>query len=298
MANYQKIAEDYPAVPIYLRARIWGRRAETLIYRPNNSTRAFATDGLGFRHSAFEGDAYQVGRSVGTDKFSLVLGSSHIFGFGLPGNEHTIPSRFAEKLGHPVLNMSLPEANSGDFLTFIKYYLEGKKPQHVIMFPGGSFTRFCYTGLCSPMDGPPPVHGTSPMQSLNSLTDTPEMFEHLLRYQKRCALKLAELYGQLGSSFYVVNEGTFFEKAKPSEIEVKNGLGTAAQEQGNRRFERHREHIGPYRERLFPELRNAGIKVLDFGSVDDINFIDEFHYDSPSIQMIVDRLVPQLDARN
>ena len=41
-----------------------------------------------------------------------------------------------------------------------------------------------------------------------------------------------------------------------------------------------------------------GITVLDFGSVEDINFIDEFHYDSPSTQKIVERLASQIPTKD
>ncbi len=294
MANYKLVAKKHPTVVPYLRARIWQRQGETLIYRPMAQTNAFSTDSLGFRKSTFDGDSFSVDRSIPYDHYSVILGSSHMFGFGLPGNEDTMASRMAAKLGHPVLNMSLPEANTNDLMNAAAKHLDPKRLHTAILFPGGSFTRFCYTGLCSPFDGPPPLHVKAADQKGGENADSPEMFENLLRFQKRHIVKMAEAFARTSGSLYVVDEATFLEKSEPSEAEIEGKLGIAPQPQGQIRFERHKKLIGPYRERLFADLKSEGIKVLEFGSVDDITFIDEFHYDAPSVERIVERLYGQI----
>ncbi len=296
MANYKEIAKKHPAVTAYLRARIWARQGDLLTYRPNTQTRFFSIDSLGFRRSVFEGESFSVERSVPQDKYSVVLGSSHVFGFGLPGNEHTLSSRFAAKLGHPTLNVSFPEANTGDVCGAALGRFKPEKLDTVVLFPGGSFTRFCYTGICSPLDGPPTIHGRAEHRQMTGTADAPEMFENLLRYQKRSILRLARACSKQEIELAVVDEATFFEKSNPTEAEIEAKLGTSPQPQGQERFDRHRRYIGPYREQLFPALRAENIKILDVGPLHDIDFIDEFHYDSPSVQRIVDRLYEQMSA--
>jgi len=298
MADYKKITEAHPAVIPYLRARIWSRNGNTLTYRPENNTKAFSTDGLGFRHSKFKGENITVHRSLGGTLFSAVMGSSHVFGFGLPGNEHTSASRFSEKFNHAVLNISLPEANTNDLHGCLRSHVNLTDLQNLIFFPGGSFTRFCYTGLCSPLDGPPALHMMKNVgHSYTGTPDTPAMIDNLIHYQKRHIKRIAETCANADVAFYVVDEMTFFEKETPTEIEVNGDLGMAPQPQGTERFDRHKKYIGKYRKDLFDDLRTNDIKVLDFGSIEDITFIDEFHYDSPSTQVIVERLSAQIPAK-
>lgn len=292
MANYKAIAQQYPSTLPYLRARIWAREGGILIYRPSQTTIAFSTDAFGFRRSTFEGETTSVERKSSLDKYSLVLGSSHVFGFGLPGNNATFASTFAARLGHPVLNLCLPEANTGDLVKSLETHIDPAKVDRAILFPGGSFTRFCYSGVSSPIDGPPGPQASAEASFENA--DAPQMLENLVRYQMRHIARMAEIFAAADVPFYVVDDLTFFEKSEPTEVERLNGLGTPAAPQGQPRFDRHRRTIGTYREGLFPQLAGKDIRVLDFGGVDDIDFIDEFHYNAQSIGMIVDRLVPQM----
>jgi len=42
----------------------------------------------------------------------LVLGSSHLFGFGLKSNAETLPSRLSERFGFPFIGIVYPEADT------------------------------------------------------------------------------------------------------------------------------------------------------------------------------------------
>jgi hypothetical protein len=65
----------------------------------------FSTDAGGFRHSVFRGETFSVADITRRDRYGLVLGPSSVYGFGLAGNENTMPSRLAEHLGFPFANI-------------------------------------------------------------------------------------------------------------------------------------------------------------------------------------------------
>src|SRR5690242_17235453 len=112
MANYQNIMRLRPEVRQFIRNRRWVHRGDVITYGPNIRCDAFSTDARGFRHSSFRGQTLSVRDCTQSERYGLVLGPSSVYGFGLAGNENTMPSLLAEKFGFPFGNFGLPEGNS------------------------------------------------------------------------------------------------------------------------------------------------------------------------------------------
>ena len=119
MANYQQIVRLRPEIRAFIRHRRWVHRGDVIAYGANTSCDAFSTDGAGFRHSTLAGRTLAVADVVKADRYGLVMGPSNVYGFGLAGNEHTIPSLLAEKFGFPFANIGLPEGNSRSLFSLL-----------------------------------------------------------------------------------------------------------------------------------------------------------------------------------
>jgi hypothetical protein len=157
MANFRQVAKHFPPVREYLRNRRWTRRGDVLAYAPNIRTPVFSTDALGFRHTSFNGDLLGLSDIDRLGRYGLVLGSSHVFGFGLPNNEATIPSQLSKQLGFPILGVSYPEADTRSLhATLIRVLSTANRaPELVLLFTGGDFTRFGFSGKADPLFGCP-----------------------------------------------------------------------------------------------------------------------------------------------
>src|SRR5689334_7397675 len=112
MANFQTIMRLRPDYREFVRHRRLVHRGDTVVVAPNIRSEPFSTDAGGFRHSVFKRETLAAADVVNRDRYGLVLGSSHIFGLGLAGNENTLPSLLGEHFGFPFANISLPEGNS------------------------------------------------------------------------------------------------------------------------------------------------------------------------------------------
>jgi hypothetical protein len=71
-----------------------GEGGDVLAYAPEVRTASFSTDEFGFRHTRFQGQDIGLGNIEDYDRVGLILGSSHLFGFGLAGNAETCPRNF------------------------------------------------------------------------------------------------------------------------------------------------------------------------------------------------------------
>src|SRR4029079_2904763 len=107
MADYQSIMRLRPEVRQFTRNRRWVHRGDVIFYGPNIRCEGFSTDAGGFRHSSFKGESLSVVDCTHRDRYGLVLGPSSVYGFGLAGNEKTMPSLLAERLRFPFPHLRL-----------------------------------------------------------------------------------------------------------------------------------------------------------------------------------------------
>src|SRR5687768_17568579 len=146
MADLNILMRLRPEYGQFLNQRNLVHRGEVVVFRPNTRTRHFSTDAGGFRHSVLRGEPFAVRDALRREQYGLVLGSSHIFGLGVTGNEHTLPSVLSERFGIPFANASLPEGNSRNLFSLLTVFLgrAPRPPAVVVYFSGGDFTSFCY----------------------------------------------------------------------------------------------------------------------------------------------------------
>src|SRR3954454_10423846 len=157
MANYQNIVRLRPEVREFIRNRRWVHRGDVISYGPDIRCDSFSTDGAGFRHSVFNGETLSVRDCVRRERYGIVLGPSNVYGFGLAGNENTMPSLLAERFGFPFGNVGFPEGNSRSLFGILMAAVARAQtpPAAVVHISGGDFTNFCYSGIADPVFGSP-----------------------------------------------------------------------------------------------------------------------------------------------
>ena len=97
---------------------------------------------LVFRHTRFQGQDIGLGNIEDYDRVGLILGSSHLFGFGLAGNAETLPSQLSELLGYPVFGIAYPEADTRTLYSTMLRLLRqfSRRIGHIVLLTGGDFT--------------------------------------------------------------------------------------------------------------------------------------------------------------
>src|SRR6478672_7035718 len=119
MANYKKLVRQQPTLREFIQNREWVHRGEVLVYKPNVSCSAFSIDATGFRHSTWNGARFSLPDCKSSDRYGVVLGASNIYGFGVVGNENTLPSLLAERFGFPFANLGMPGGSSRNLYTLL-----------------------------------------------------------------------------------------------------------------------------------------------------------------------------------
>ncbi len=292
MANYRAIIRHFPAARHYLQQRKWVARGDVLAYAPGWQTSAFSTDNYGFRQTWFRGQNIGL-ESIGEHKrVGLVLGASHLFGFGLAGNDETLPSQLARMLGHPVFGVAFPEADTRALYSTLLRVLQQYPGRvgEVVLLTGGDFTRYCYTGKADPLFGPPLAR----ISASEAVTDAQTQLTNLMYFSSFWTAACAELATRSGARFYLAEDYTFFEKTIADPTETACNLGTPRNDRQSRRFAAHRAHVvefGMERRRLADALK---LPLIRFPEADELLFIDEFHYRAETQTRIAERLAMHL----
>ena len=282
MADYRKVAQHFPAVRDYLRSRKWTRRGDVTAYAPGIETPSFSTDRFGFRHTVFARERLGVADIDRLTRYSLVLGASHVFGFGLAGNHQTFASQLSEGLGHPCLGVSFPEGVTRVLHATLLRILSGasRKPERIFVLAGGDLTRFCYSGRCDPLFGSPDFIGMPPPTSTEEVRAA---VPHLQYFTAFWLEQCRQAAAAAGSRFVLGDEPTFFEKSAPDAIEAACALGIGSgphdrlanyrlvSEDCRRTRRQIRDRLGL---RPWPNHDNA------------YGYIDEFHYRADTIGVL------------
>lgn len=283
MANYQAIARLRPEVRQFIRNRRWVHRGDVIVYGPNIRCEAFSTDSSGFRHSVLDGETLSVRDCLARNRYGLVLGPSNVYGFGLAGNENTIPSLLAERFGFPFANVGLPEGNSRNLFAILLAQINRapRRPAVVLHLSGGDFTSFCYTSIADPVFGPPNIKQI-PMvlKERGGRRPPPErQIQPLLAFSSMWMRAIGELCRAARIPLVLGGDMTFFEKREANAIERECELGTPMSKDQERQFAVHRKFVRPYVDRRRQVAAAMGVPLPgpEFGN--DISYIDEFHYD-------------------
>jgi hypothetical protein len=289
MANYQAIVRRRPEVREFIRNRRWVHRGDVVTYGPNITCESFSTDPLGFRHSTFRGQTLSLADCLNSDRYGLVLGPSSVYGFGLAGNENTIPSLLAEQFGFPFANIGLPEGNSRNlFSTLLAVVARAaKRPSAVVHISGGDFTNFCYTTIADPVFGSPNLRQIEmAVKERGGVPRAEEQIQALLAFTSLWIRAIAELCKANKIPLVLADDTTFFEKRKPGESDQEAELGKPFNAAQDRQFRTHRQFVGDYHARRKAVAESVGAPLAGPGMTNDLGFIDEFHYDREGTRVL------------
>jgi hypothetical protein len=280
MTDFRTLARHVPAVRSYLRHRRWIKRGDVLAYAPNIQSDVFSTDAFGFRRGRLNGASYDVNAAFSGDAYGIVLGSSHVFGYGLASDEETIPSQLAKAVGFPCLNISFPEAQLHALHAVATRICAQAQtaPAFIALLPGGTLTRYAFVRSCDPLFGVPDFRQATD-ETCDPGTDAEAyQFRHLLAYSRYWIAQIAQLCQSRKVPFLLHPEATAFEKPTLSGLEIDCGLTTARSQADLLRFATHRHRYPAYTSGL---IRSAeGQAKLATCLPERLTFIDEFHYTS------------------
>lgn len=291
MANYQNIVRLRPEVREFIRNRRWVHRGEVIVYGPNIRCGGFSTDAAGFRHSTFQGQTLAVADCVRRERYGLVLGSSNLYGFGLAGNENTIPSLLAERFGFPFAGLALPEANSRNLHALLLSVVARapSPPAIVIHMSGGDFTSFCYTSIADPVFGSPNLKQMDiVVKERGGVPDAAAQVPALLAFSSLWSRAIALFCRARKLPIVLGNDSTFFEKRDPSDVERESKLGEASSPTQQRQFDTHRRFANDFYRRRAALAAKLRVPLAGPGPSNQLGFVDEFHYDRDGTRLLAD----------
>ena len=299
MANYQNIVRLRPEVRDFIRNRRWVHRGDVISYGPNIRCESFSTDAAGFRHSVLSGQTLSVQDCLRSEHYGLVLGPSNVYGFGLAGNENTMPSVLAERFGFPFANVGLPEGNSRSLFSLLAAFVARapRPPAVVVHISGGDYTSFCYTSIADPVFGSPNL--LQMQQALKERGGAPppeSQIKPLLAFTTLWIRSIAQFCRMNRIPLVLGNDTTFFEKREPSQIERECGLGKPSNAAQQRQFETHRKFGTQYSRRREEIAKALDVPLAGPGLANDMGFIDEFHYDRDGTRMICDDFARAIES--
>lgn len=298
MADYRKISAHLPEVREYIRLRKWVRRGDAVAYGANIEGKHLSTDALGFRHSVFRGERLSLADCLQKERYGLVLGSSNVYGFGLPGNDATLPSVIGERLGFPFGNISFPEVNTRTLYCQLLAIVARVKqrPSAVLLMTGGDFTAFCYTGIADATFGTPDLLSAGEaIKERGGEVEVRKEFPRLVAYTQLWTGAIIDLCKRFRIPLAIGEDVTFFEKAGPSERDIEFGLGVGRSAPQERQFKIHRAFVKTYGDARVKQANLFGVPMTGPGHGNSITYVDEFHYDAPGVQALADYFVAGLE---
>ena len=298
MANFHAIMRLRPEVRDYVRHGGWTHRGDVVTYLPDRTCAAFSSGPDGFRHSICAGETLSVQECLERPRYGLVLGSSHVFGFGLPGNERTIPSVLGDRFGFPFANLGLPEASSRNLFSLLAAITASaaKPPAIVLHLSGGDFTSFCYTAIADPVFGSPNMRQFAmAIQEHKGRPDPATQIKPMLASTTLWVRAIAQLCRTRRIPFVLGNDTTFFEKAEPGPSDLQCKLGQPAQPSQQLQFATHKAFIDQFLDRRSVVAQRLGVPLAGPGPRNRLGFIDEFHYDSGGVEGLCDDFAKAID---
>jgi len=298
MADYRAIAKHHPEVREYIRLRKWVHRGEAAFYAPDIAGDILTTDASGYRNGVWRGERLTLADCFEADRYGLVMGASHVYGFGVPDNGHTIPSRLGAMLDMPFANIGLPEAHTRNLFAILLDIVarSPRPPAAVLLLNGGDFSGWAFSGIADPVFGPPNIlqlqqviterggHG-DPVASLPAMLSASELW----------TLATVQLCRARGIPLVLGNDTTFFEKAEPDGYDRDCRLGVASSPPQARQFEIHRKLFGRFCDRRQRLAERNGVPLVGPGLSNQLGFIDEFHYDASGVEALCEDFAPALE---
>ncbi|KQI68364.1 hypothetical protein AN189_11225 [Loktanella sp. 3ANDIMAR09] len=286
MADFRALARQQPAVRHYIKHRKWVDRAGVIAYAPMLRTPVFTTDAAGFRRGILNGEPYDLNAAFSGNPYALVMGSSHVFGFGLDGDALTIPSQVAAHRGLPCLNISFPEAQLHTlYAVALRICAQAPRPPAFIaLMPGGALTRFEFVRSCDPLFGVPDFQTTNADCPPPGSAQETAAYHALRAYLAFWIGEFEMLAARHGVAFVLHPEFTAFEKPALSDDERACGLTVAQSDADHLRFQTHRLRCADYRAFVIGLLRPATRVALCEAA--ELTYVDEYHYTADGAAVI------------
>lgn len=299
MADYRKITELCPAMADFLRYQSTiGYRGDVLAYAANIQTPSFSTDAHGFRHSVMSGKSLSVADCLHSERYGLVLGASTSFGFGVAGNENSMASLLAERLGLPFGNCAMPGANSRTLhALLISVIASAPRPPSIVVFSNaGDLGNFCDASIADPVFGSPNRNQLEAEFKKGRVPPDPEpSLGNLLNFTSLWATAIARSCRRQGARLVMVHQSTFFEKAEPSPQEVECRLGEPFNIHHARQFANYRRFSGAFFAKRKALADHLGIPLAGWGATGPLGFIDEFHLDRDSTHRLSEVVAGEIE---
>lgn len=298
MANYQKIMQLQPEMADFFRNRsLIGVRGDVLSYWANTSTDSFSTDAAGFRHSMFQGKSYSVADCLQSSRYGIVLGASNLFGFGVAGNENCMASLLAERFGFPFANAAMPGGNSRNLNSLLVGLIVGapRPPVVVVHSSGGDLANFCESSLADSIFGSPNHIQLKSLKEGGVEADPDQNFPRLLAFTSLWTSAIATVCRAYEAGLVFIHQSTFFEKAKPSALELECALGAPSHPKQVRQFANHRQFNEPFYLRRKAIADQLQIPLAGWALKKPLGFLDEFHCDRDGIRLMSEAVGKQVE---
>lgn len=293
MADLNILMRLRPEYGQFLNQRNLVHRGEVVVFRPNTRTKHFSTDAGGFRHSVLNGQQFGVREALQRERYGLVLGSSHIFGLGVIGNEHTLSSVLSERFAMPFANASLPEGNSRNLFSLLTAFLgrAQRPPAVVVHFSGGDFTSYCYGGTADPVFGSPNLKQLgNASEKAASYPPAEETFPSLLAFTTLWTRSILQLCRSRKIPVVLGHDTTFFEKSGASAFERRCKLGSPFNPLQQRWFPIHKRYFPQFLARREEIAADLKVPIAGPGPSNELTFIDEFHYDIEGTRALAEQV--------
>ena len=291
MADYRALARQYPAIRDYIRHRNWVDRSGVLAYAPKTECAAFSIDAFGFRRGQIDGTTFDLNVAFSGRPYAMVLGSSHVFGFGLASDALTIPSQLAAQKGLACLNLSFPEAQLQSLhAVALRVCAQAPRPPAFIaLLPGGTLTRYSFVRSCDGLFGVPDFRNGAVANTPPGSVPERAAFAALLAYARLWTRQIAGLARAQGCPFIFHPEYTAFEKPRLSAAEIAAAV-TAPQSNADRlRFDTHRLRYAAYTKAILQDVPPSA-QVVTVNPA-ELTYIDEFHYTANGAAQIATALM-------
>lgn len=298
MANYRAIVKHHPEVRDYIKLRKWVHRGETISYGPNIDSDTLSTDSIGYRKSVWRGQRMTLGDCLRSGRYGLVMGPSNVYGFGVPSDAHTIPSRLGDTLGLPFANIGLPEGHTRSLFGILLNIVtrSQRPPAAVLLLSGGDFTGWAYSGVADSVFGPPNILQVKQViEELGGMPDPVAGSKPMLAASELWTVAIMQLCRTRKIPLVLGNDTTFFEKREPDAYDRDCGLGVGNAPAQKRQFEIHRTLGVRFYEQRQTLSEKGGVPLVGPGPSNQIGFIDEFHYDGPGTDALCADFAPALE---
>jgi hypothetical protein len=282
----------------FIRHRRWIHRGEAIVYGTNIACDAFSTDAAGYRHSTVRGETLGVADCVQRPRYGLVLGPSSVYGFGLAGNENTMPSLLAERFGFPFANIGLPEGTSRNLFSILLNLATRapRPPAAVVHISGGDYTSFCYTGIADAVFGTPNLKQMEmAVKERGGRPNPASQIKSLLAFTTLWIGAVADLCRLRGIALVLADDTTFFEKREPSAADRECRLGIASSPVQKRQFDTHKRFDKAYHGARHAFAEQLGVPLVGPGLSNQIGFVDEVHYDAAGTRALCDDFAAGLE---